>query len=383
MGSRSTVSQSMKYGLYIVGSWPGTRFGGLLKFCWLLHATSLLLLQCIYLFTHIRSDGLAQLFDCCGFISTYGLLCVKITFLWLNHGALSDILTSMEEDCVEYSVIDTNNLISKAADLSRIATKTVIVIYVGCSTFFSFATLVAPRSDLVNTTISRRLIMNMNLPFNTNISPTYEIVMIMQFVSLITSTYVYSICSALLLMMMVHMGCQVDILCQAIAKIATSKDHKQFQFVARRHQELIAFSERIEKVFTFIAVAQLLSNTVVTCCVGYIIIYTLQEGNDLPQLLKYACSYIAICSEVFTYCYAGEYLNMKVNFVSDMIVDTAYQISWYNLEPSMSRHVILLLLRSQKGLRLTFGKISTLSLQTFSGIMKSSASYMSVFLAKS
>ncbi|XP_078049812.1 uncharacterized protein LOC144476576 [Augochlora pura] len=380
MGSRSTISQSMKYGLCAVGSWPGTHFSSLLKFCWLLFTTSSVLLQIIYLFTHIRSDGLAQLFDCCGFISTYSLLCVKITVLWLNQGALSDILTSMEEDCVKYSVIDTNNLIPKAADLSRIATKTVIVIYVGCSTFFSFATIASPQSDFVNGTISRRrLILNMNLPFNTNISPTYEIVMILQFTSLIMSTYVYSICSGLLLMVMVHMGCQVDILCEEISKIATSKDHKKFQFVARRHQELIVFSERIEEVFTFIAVAQLLTNTIVTCCVGYIVIYTLQEGNDLPQLLKYVCSYIAICSEIFTYCFAGEYLNIK----SDLIVDTAYQISWYNLEPSMSRHVILLLLRSQKGLRLTFGKISTLSLRTFSGIMKSSASYMSVFLAKS
>ncbi|XP_076284933.1 uncharacterized protein LOC143211294 [Lasioglossum baleicum] len=166
----------------------------------------------------------------------------------------------------------------------------------------------------------------MDLPFNTVESPNYELVVMLQVISILMTSYAYSVFSALLLMMIVHMGCHIDILCLAMSKIATSKDEKQFRFVAARHQELIAFSERIEELFTFISFGQLISNTICSCCLGYLVV------------------------------------------VNDMIVEASYEISWYNMQPSMSRQVILLLLRSQKGLRLTFGKFSALSLETFTWV---------------
>ncbi|XP_076279861.1 odorant receptor 4-like [Lasioglossum baleicum] len=219
--------------------------------------------------------------------------------------------------------------------------------------------------------------MNMDLPFDTVQSPNYELVVILQAISIMATSYVYSIFTALLLMLILHMGCHIDILCHVMTKITSSKDKKHFRFVAVRHQELILFSERIEQLFTFISLAQLISNTIVSCCLGYLVIIGVQEGSDLPELLKFGVCYVAICIEIFICCFAGEYLNVKNN----MIVEAAYEISWYNMQPSMSRQVILLLLRSQKGIQLTFGKFSALSLDTFTWIMKASASYMSVFLA--
>nr|XP_033337576.1 uncharacterized protein LOC117226905 [Megalopta genalis] len=189
----------------------------------------------------------------------------------------------------------------------------------------------------------------MDLPFNTIDSPNYELVVTIQFLSIVMTGYGYGVFSSFLL---VTNDMIVDAAYRMTWYSMQPSMSRQVLFLLLRSQKGMQltvgkFSKLRLETFTWVTYQ----------------LQTLQEGNDLPQLLKYACSYIAICSEVFTYCYAGEYLNMK----SDMIVDTAYQISWYNLEPSMSRHVILLLLRSQKGLRLTFGKISTLSLQTFSG----------------
>ncbi|XP_076640942.1 odorant receptor 13a-like isoform X2 [Halictus rubicundus] len=183
----------------------------------------------------------------------------------------------------------------------------------------------------------------------------------------------------LLLMLIFHMGCHIEILCDAMTKIASSKDEKHLRFVAVRHQELILFAERIEELFTFISLAQLMANTIVLCCLGYLVVIGVQNGSDFSELVKFAFCYVAICIEIFICCFAGEYLNGK----NDMIVETAYKMSWYDLQPSTSRQVMLLLLRSQKGFQLTFGKFSALSLDTFTSIMKASASYMSVFLAMS
>ncbi|XP_031840325.2 odorant receptor 10-like [Nomia melanderi] len=66
-----------------------------------------------------------------------------------------------------------------------------------------------------------------------------------------------------------------------------------------------------------------------------------------------------------------------------MFIDAAYEMTWYDLRSPISQHVILLILRSQRGLPLTFGKFSVLSLESFTSIMKASASYMSVLWAMS
>nr|XP_033337322.1 odorant receptor 82a-like [Megalopta genalis] len=333
--------------------------------------------QTMYVITHFLSEGLPQLFDCFTLIFTYNLLFVKLTVASMNSGVIYDILTSMEEDCVKYSAADSENLIPKTADFSQSLTKAVIIIYVGATTFYTVATLAT--TPQVNDALPRRLLLNMDLPFNTIDSPNYELVLTVQIMSIMMTSYAYSVFSALLLITVLHMGCQIDILCNAMTGIVSSKDKKQFRVVTERHKELIVFSEQIERMFTYISFAQLISNTICLCCLGYLIIISLEKGSNVAQLIKFIVCYVVICIEIFTCCFAGEYLRVK----NEMIVDAAYQMTWYNMQPSMSRQVILILLRSQKGLQLTVGKFSNLSLETFTWIMKSSASYMSVFLAMS
>ncbi|XP_014487188.1 PREDICTED: uncharacterized protein LOC106750980, partial [Dinoponera quadriceps] len=59
----------------------------------------------------------------------------------------------------------------------------------------------------------------------------------------------------------------------------------------------------------------------------------------------------------------------------------AYNTPWYNLKPSDGRVLLFIILRSQKQLTLTAGKMVDLSLESFASIMKASGSYLSVLLA--
>lgn len=40
----------------------------------------------------------------------------------------------------------------------------------------------------------------------------------------------------------------------------------------RRHQNIIVFTEQIEDLYSYIALAQFISNTLVICCLGFIIV---------------------------------------------------------------------------------------------------------------
>ncbi|XP_011694600.1 PREDICTED: odorant receptor 4-like [Wasmannia auropunctata] len=88
-------------------------------------------------------------------------------------------------------------------------------------------------------------------------------------------------------------------------------------------------------------------------------------------------TYFAVIGEVFIFCFAGEYLNLK----SKSIADAAYESLWYDLPLNQRKIVMFIIMRSQKQFVITAGKITNLSLETFTHIIKASASYVSVLNA--
>ncbi|XP_076756556.1 odorant receptor 4-like [Xylocopa sonorina] len=372
MTSNSTVSSSMKYGLHITVIWPGTPLPLLRKFCWLIVLGAFQTCQYSYVITHLKSDTLIEIVDNLSICLPYTLLYIKLCIVWTNPSLLREILSIMEEECRKYAVLDKHNFISKAAHLSYYLTSSVMCIHITSSTFYVLGVLM-PHG---NATTSRELLLKMNLPFDTNESPIYELVVSAQIICQTVTAYAFGFFGGLLLMVVLHVGCQIDVMCQVLMEVP-HKNKKHLRFLVSRHQEIIAFVDKIEKLFTFMALSQVVSNTILICCLGYIIIIAIQIEDGFALLMKCVLFYIGICSELFIYCFAGEYLSTK----SQLISDTAYKFLWYNLHPNDSRILILVILRSQKGFTVTFGKFANLSMENFMAIMKSAASYVSVLLA--
>ncbi|XP_076279839.1 odorant receptor 10-like isoform X2 [Lasioglossum baleicum] len=253
------------------------------------------------------------------------------------RSVLRDILSTMDEDCEKYAAIDTNNLISKTSVLSSRLTSAIVSSSMLSAVTYTAGTLAYQQGS--NST-TRELLFKMDLPFDTNESPVYELVVTAQFLHLASSAFTFGAFIGLLLMVTLHVGCNVDILCNRMLDSPVT-DHEQVRFFISRQQEIISFVEKIEELYTYIALSQLLSSTFITCCVGYLLV------------------------------------------ISKTIATTAFDILWYNLHPDVSRQLVLLILRAQKGLPLTFGKFSMMNLESFTGIMKASASYVSVLLAMS
>ncbi|XP_028045023.1 odorant receptor 22c [Monomorium pharaonis] len=181
-----------------------------------------------------------------------------------------------------------------------------------------------------------------------------------------------------------HISGQIDIVCQGLlelfSKDCESKSYKDAKSaIIRRHQNVIVFSNNIERLFSYIALMQFLTNTLVICCLAFMIMITLDDNNGYIMLLKSLFFYIAITLEAFIFCFAGEYLSNK----SKSVANAAYEAFWYDAKPCESRILLILILRSQKRLTLTIGKFNDLSLEVFGSILKASASYVSVLLAMS
>ncbi|XP_039310436.1 odorant receptor 67c isoform X3 [Solenopsis invicta] len=118
-------------------------------------------------------------------------------------------------------------------------------------------------------------------------------------------------------------------------------------------------------------VIALLNSLILTLSLG-----TGVEGKS-GLLIQSIIPYIAVTLEAFVFCFAGEYLSTK----SKSISDAAYDTIWYDLSISECRILLLIIIRSQKRLTITAGKVMDLTLEGFTTVMKASASYMSVLHA--
>lgn len=76
---------------------------------------------------------------------------------------------------------------------------------------------------------------------------------------------------------MLHVSGQIDIMCYEFKNISKNallhaSTKSLFQVQIERHKKIISFSENIEELLSFITLMQVLWNTLVICCLGFIII---------------------------------------------------------------------------------------------------------------
>ncbi|XP_011631563.1 odorant receptor 4-like isoform X2 [Pogonomyrmex barbatus] len=226
------------------------------------------------------------------------------------------------------------------------------------------------------------LLLKVELPININTKRKYKMLLAMQFVHLIMAGCGNGLLNTLLLTLTFHVGGQMDILrCWLNVPIGNKERSESISNmtskIIRKHQKIINFSEYIEDLYTYIALVQFTSNTVLICSLGFLIITAIGSPDATEHIVRSLLFYIVTNLEAFIFCYAGEYLKNK----SKAIGMAAYNSAWYEMKPENSRNLIFVILRAQKQLTLTVGKIMDLSLESFTNIMKASGSYLSVLLA--
>ncbi|KAK2587308.1 hypothetical protein KPH14_003027 [Odynerus spinipes] len=323
---------------------------------------------------HLASGDLPDLMDCLSITLSNSVFFVKLIILWIKTRVFSDIFKMMTEDWKDSASSSKNaETMANRVTLSyRYSSFFVSSYSIGVTFFLSFALF----------TQEKQLILKMELPFDATRSPVYELVNIVQFVHEFVAASTSSMLSAFLVTLILHVDGQVEIICRQLSKISTMlKNRKSCRMMLRssiyKHQRIIIFTDNIEKIFTYIALIQFLSNTLVICSLGFLIVTSLDSDQKTIILAKTVPYYVLANIEAFALCYAGEYLASR----STAIEKAAYESSWYELDPSESKFLLLLMIRSQRRFVITAGKFMNLSLEVFASMLKASGSYVSVLYA--
>ncbi|XP_076632381.1 odorant receptor 22c-like [Colletes latitarsis] len=279
--------------------------------------------------------------------------------------------------------LNTDVMISKA-DLTNRCSYVIIGLYVLAVILYSSVCLEVfyeSENDEIDS-IQRELLIKMEFPFAIYKSPIYECVLFAQFMQLMCTASGIAMLDALIITMILHVGGQIEMMHQMLEKISVEEakhglSRSTIKQLYNRHQNIIIFTENIENLFSYIALMQLLCNTLSICCIGFLLVVTFNTDRNVKSIIRILFFYIVITLEAFIFCFAGEYLSNK----SMSVNNAAYDSLWYILKPNDSRVILLIMVRSQKKLTISAGKFTELSLQGFASMLKASASYVSVLFA--
>ncbi|XP_071568978.1 odorant receptor 13a-like [Temnothorax nylanderi] len=381
---RTTLSRLVSFGLHVCGIWPYLPSTVVFRLYWIVALSTAQVFQYRYVVMNFHVDDFSDYMDGVSCAMTSSLLYIKLIILWFYQRIFYDLVQMMSvdwKDCISSRC--SSRVMIDGANLSRRASRWIVGMYVGSVSFYSLGVLAGnANSPEKLEPYARDLILKMELPFNISTNFIYTTVQSVQFCYLlfIVACGITTI-NSLLVTLIIHVCGQIDILRESLTKIskcsADSMDEITLRSLIIKHQRIIIFAENIETLFTYIAFMMLLSDTLIICCLGYIIVTSLNSPNVAAILVKTLIYYISMNAEAFIYCFCGEHLSAK----SKMIGSAAYDSLWYDFSAKESRTILFLIVRSQKRLILTSGKILDLSLERFTSVVKASLSYISVLLA--
>ncbi|XP_067206871.1 odorant receptor 10-like isoform X2 [Linepithema humile] len=379
----STISPSLKIGLRFLGVWPGVS-----HFTFFIYSLSIFIVQYfqyLYVSAHLKLSELPNLVDSLPATLDYTLTLLKLASLWTHRRVINQILIAMDNDWRECIGVEQHlYVMTFKANISHFFSNAILSFNTIVAALYLLGEYAIRAAHIVgdhNNTL-RQLPIKVQLPFDTEQSPIFELFVVILFLHVMANACTLSIVNGLIFSLVLHISGQIDIICHELKIISDEvslygSSKSTLETLIKRHNRVILFSNNIDKLFSFMALMQVFGNTLVICCLGFIVVISVGNENSVFMLVKSAIVYVAVMVEAFIFCFAGEYLSHK----SKLIADAAYESLWYDMPLSQGKNVTFIIMRSQKRLTITAGKIMNLSFESFTSMMKASASYISVLNA--
>ncbi|XP_071642988.1 odorant receptor 4-like isoform X1 [Temnothorax longispinosus] len=386
----NTVTKTIEIYLRILGIWPNTSYSLFRILFWIITLVIEQIYQYRYIVVHFYMIEFSDMAQILGSAMSYSIFLTRLLIFWYKRRTFNKILTMIAVDWEKSSDTKFSMLTTKCnAKLSQRFVNITVILYLTAVIFFSSKILVKHADDDIASNVSTRLlIQEMDLPFDVNRTFVYELVIIVQFLHLLVCANGTGLTNALLvhlklIFQILHISGQIDILRKSVMEIFPKKNEcssnhlMEIKKIIKKHQNIIIFAEHIEELYSYIAMVFFISDTVLICFLGFTIVTSIGRPNAAENIIKNFVFYFIVNVEAFLFCFAGEYLSAK----SKSIGDAAYDSLWYESDSKHGRTILLLIMKSQNYLTITIGNMANLSLEQFSGILKASASYVSILLA--
>nr|AQN78485.1 olfactory receptor 83 [Meteorus pulchricornis] len=141
-----------------------------------------------------------------------------------------------------------------------------------------------------------------------------------------------------------------------------------------KHKEVIEYAELLESTYTTSMIAIVGMNTLAISITG---LQTILKINEPSEMIRFGTYTVGQVVHLFFLSWPSQ----KLIDESERIFQSTYQGEWYALPPKLRSCYVLIMMRGGKPCALTAGRYYTMSLQSFSQVVKTAVSYCTVLLS--
>ncbi|XP_044259103.1 odorant receptor Or1-like [Tribolium madens] len=202
---------------------------------------------------------------------------------------------------------------------------------------------------------------------------------IFQIISVSVSAYNNSTIDILTCMLITVASAQFNLLKEALKRMDFRPEghntkkliEAKFENCVNHHKEIVKFAYQIEDIFSKGIFLQFFASLIVICFTGFqMIVVPIPSVQFIFLIIYFSC----MMCQVAMYCWYGH----DIITTSDSIGQAFYMSNWYESDVKVRKNICIFLERAKKPVILTAWKFVTLSLTTFTTILRSSYSYFAV-----
>ncbi|XP_072761984.1 odorant receptor 4-like isoform X2 [Anoplolepis gracilipes] len=181
----------------------------------------------------------------------------------------------------------------------------------------------------------------------------------------------YDIYSSLVLFWLTSLQEMLALAIQADEK-EESYDSKKSRFLEhiRYHLCIIRFAKMVNQVFNQVLFVQFFASILILCTS----VYHLSSHVTLVDFVKLVIYTFCMFVQIFVYCWAGNEVILKSTTLSEAI----YEINWTSVTISEQKDLLMIMKRSTRPIKFTSSFLVTLSLESYTNILKTSYSAFNV-----
>ncbi|XP_018364278.1 PREDICTED: uncharacterized protein LOC108761985 [Trachymyrmex cornetzi] len=281
-----------------------------------------------------------------------------------RYDQLKRCLKYVEEDWENTLSVDARNIMLKSARTGkRLVTICAFFMYSGVITFRGILPLFQGKIVIdQNVTIRRFACPGYYFSLDVQVSPIYETVFIIQFLTGFITVSIVTCACGLTAIFVVHACGQLKILIGLMTGLVQKEWQEECE-TNKKLAEIVEHQIRVRKLY--------FTNT------QWITLFIASrdwQTRNIGTLCSYLISIINVIIHMFLFCYTGEQLTGQ----AEKVAITSCVLEWYRLPDKKARSVILLIIMSNMPTKISAGQFIDLSLKTFGNVMKTAGTYFNM-----
>ncbi|XP_067205190.1 odorant receptor 9a-like isoform X1 [Linepithema humile] len=316
-----------------------------------------------------------------------GISCsIRIIIFWWKKEAIVWVVNMIAEDWIKTKKAEERSMMIKKAQNARIIITCAFClmgfacIFIIVLPIFGFSMRLTPNI----TDPGRPMPIQTYYIYDVTKRPQYELTFIVQAVYIVLAIMSYTGIDNFLSLLVFHISGQLNILNRRLSYLDKYiNTYDALKCCVAKHMRLLRHNilfyrtiAIIEDTYNITLLALFLYFALYFAFCGFRIINLFDKGNDMSiihLIYFFACIVNAIV-HMCLYCALGELLVGQCNEV----YYAGYNNKWYSMDPKITKDLLIFLIRGNKPVYLTAGKIFPMTMATFCSLIKTSVGYISV-----